>query len=171
VETWDAITARRNVRRFSDQPIGRDELDRILEAGRRSPSSRNWQPWDFVAVTDPDQLTKLAGVWKGAWHVANAGAAIALVAPLIDAEEERTILHFDLGQAVMLMMLAASDQGIGTGHAAVADQGLAREILGFPVDRFCAHMLSLGYPAESPLRPLKKVNRRPFDEVVHRQRW
>jgi nitroreductase len=171
METWDAITSRRNVRQFSDQAIDGGDLDRILEAGRRSPSSRNWQPWDFVVVTDPDQLTKLAGVWKGAWHVAKAKAAIAVIAPGLDTEEERSILHFDLGQAVMSMMLAASDLGIGTGHAAVADQALAQAILGFPDDRFCAHMLSLGYPAEDPLRPLKKVNRRPFNEVVHRQRW
>lgn len=52
METWDAIRARRNVREFSDQPISPDDLDRILEAGRLTPSSRNWQPWDFVAVTD-----------------------------------------------------------------------------------------------------------------------
>ena len=45
VETWDAITARRNVRSFADRPIPAADLDRILEAGRRAPSSQNWQPW------------------------------------------------------------------------------------------------------------------------------
>ena len=103
--------------------------------------------------------------------MANARAAITVVAPNLETESERSILHFDLGQAVMSMMLAAADLGIGTGHAAVTDQDLAREILGFPHDRFCAHMLSLGYPAGDHLHPLKKVNRRPFDQVVHRQHW
>ncbi|HEY3429005.1 MAG TPA: nitroreductase family protein, partial [Acidimicrobiia bacterium] len=74
METWDAIRARRNVREFSEQPINPDDLDRILEAGRLTPSSRNWQPWDFVVVTDPDRLGELAGVWRGAWHVAGARA-------------------------------------------------------------------------------------------------
>jgi nitroreductase len=51
METWDAIRARRNVRRYTGQPIAREHLERICEAGRRAPSSQNWQPWDFVVVT------------------------------------------------------------------------------------------------------------------------
>jgi hypothetical protein len=50
----------------------------------------------------------------------------------------------------MSLMLAATDLGIGTAHAAVADQALARQILGHPADRFCAYLLSLGYPAGEP---------------------
>ena len=49
MQTWDAITSRRNVRSFADRPIPVAELDQILEAGRRAPSSQNWQPWDFTA--------------------------------------------------------------------------------------------------------------------------
>ena len=59
METWDAITARRNVREFTDRPISDVNLDRILEAGRRAPSSKNWQPWDFVLVTDRRVLGEL----------------------------------------------------------------------------------------------------------------
>ena len=58
METWDAIRSRRNVRRYTAEPLPPDHLDQILEAGRRAPSSRNWQPWDFVVVTDRDQLTR-----------------------------------------------------------------------------------------------------------------
>ncbi len=171
METWDAIASRRNIREFSDEAIEGKALDRILEAGRRTPSSRNWQPWDFVVVTDPAQRAELAGVWKGAWHVAGARAVVAIIAPRVESEREQNVLHFDLGQAVMSMMLAAADSGIGTGHAVVADQDLARSILGFPEDRFCAYLISLGFPIDGPLRPLKSVNRRPFQEVVHRDRW
>jgi nitroreductase len=53
----------------------------------------------------------------------------------------------------------------------VQDQELARTILGFPQDRFLAYLISLGYPADGPLRPLTRLNRRPFDDVVHRGRW
>ncbi len=52
METWDAITSRRNVRQFSQQPISPDDLDRILEAARRTPSAGNKQQWDFIVVTD-----------------------------------------------------------------------------------------------------------------------
>jgi nitroreductase len=171
VETWDAIRARRNVRDYADRQITDEHLDQILEAGRRSPSANNWQPWDFVLVTDRDQLIELAKVWQGARHVARSAATIALVAPA-DVEEVRVShLYYDLGQATMSIMLAAADLGIGSGHSSVADQEQARKVLGFPADRFCAYLIGLGYPADRPLAPIRRPNRRPFEEVVHRGRW
>jgi nitroreductase len=169
VETWDAITARRNVRSYTDRPVSGPDLDRILEAGRRAPSSRNTQPWDFVVVTGRDRLVELAKVWRGAGHVAESAATIALVVPIDETGPQR--VEYDLGQATMAMLLAAADAGIGTGHTAVGDQDLARELLGLPADRRCAYLLALGYPADRPLRPIREPNRRPFDEVVHRDRW
>jgi nitroreductase len=171
METWDALRARRNTRSLADRPVAPDDLDRILEAGRRSPSANNWQPWDFVVVTDRDRLAELATVWQGARHVASAAAAIAVVAPVPEDQRQRDLLQFDLGQATMSMMLAAADLGIGTAHAAVADQDRARAAIGFPADRFLAYLVSVGYPTDRPLRPIKNPNRRPFDEVVHRERW
>jgi nitroreductase len=170
VETWDAIRSRRDVRSFTDRPLTDDELDRILEAGRRAPSSRNWQPWDFVVVTDREELAELAQVWQGAGHVARSAATIALIAPIVEGGKQQ-IAYFDLGQAAISMMIAAADLGIGSGHAAVRDQELARHLLGFPEDRFCAHLVPLGVPADRPLAPLRRPDRRPFDEVVHRGRW
>jgi nitroreductase len=171
METWDTITARRNVRSYTDQPIDGAGLDRILEAGRRSPSASNRQKWDFVVVTDHEQLTQLGTVWRGAGHVPGAAAAIVLVLPEPEEERYRLIDQYDLGQATMLMMLTATDLGIGTAHSAVGDQDAARRILGLPDDRQAAYMLALGYPADGPLKPLKRIDRRPFDDVVHRGRW
>ena len=74
METWDAIKARRNVREFEDRPLPEEHLERVLEAGRCAPSSRNWQPWDFVVVSDREQLKELAKVWQGAGHVAHSAA-------------------------------------------------------------------------------------------------
>jgi nitroreductase len=53
----------------------------------------------------------------------------------------------------------------------VSDQELARSILGFPDDRFCAYLMSIGYPKDRPITVIANPNRRPFDEVVHRDRW
>jgi nitroreductase len=171
METWDALRARRNVRMFTPQAIAPPDLDRILDAGRRAPSASNWQPWDFVVVTDRDQLERLAGVWRGAGHIARAAAAVAIVAPRVDDARRAGLLQYDLGQATMAMMIAAADLGIGTGHAAAEDQDLARELLGFPEDRFLAFLFGLGYPADRPLRVIRRPDRRPFDEVVHRGHW
>ncbi len=171
METWEAITARRNVRSYTPDPIEPEDLERILEAGRRTPSSMNRQRWDFVVVTDRDTLEALAGVWQNAGHVATSAATIALVAPTAQEPRDRESIQYDLGQATMSMMLAAADLGIGSAHAAVADQELARRILGFPDDRFCAWLLAFGRPADRPLRPLTRPNRRPLEEVAHRGTW
>lgn len=171
METWDAIRARRNVRSYTSQAIDRADLDRILEAGRRAPSARNWQPWDFVVVTGREELTELARVWRGAGHVAQSAATIALVAPVTGDEHRREGLRYDLGQATMNIMLEAAGLGIGSGHASVADQDLARRLLGFPDDCFLAYLIALGYPADRPLAPIARPDRRPFDEVVHWGRW
>jgi nitroreductase len=171
METWDAISSRRNVRQFEDRPIEDDALDRILEAGRRAPSSRNWQPWDFVVVTDEAQREQLSHVGPGAFHAANAAAVVALVMEDYDEQTLRERARYDLGQATMAMMIAAADQGVGSGHIGVQDQAKAREVLGIPEDRRIAYLLDFGYPADRPLTPIRRLDRRPFDEVVHRERW
>ena len=171
METWDAIRARRNVRSFTDEPIEAAALDQILEAARRTPSSRNWQPWDFVVVTDREQLVELATVWIGAGHIAGSAATIALVVPAYEEARDAAIAQYDLGQATMSIMIAAADLGIGSGHSAVGEQELARRILGLPADRICSYLIALGHPAERPLAPLTRINRRPFEEVVHRDRF
>jgi nitroreductase len=171
METWDAIRARRNVRTYLPDPVADSELDRIAEAGWRAPSASNRQHWDFVIVTDPAQLQELSTVWQGARHIAGAAAAIALVVP--DPPDERTkiIDQYDLGQATTAMTIAATDLGIGTGHSSVGDQEKARAILGVPDDHVVSFLLGIGYPADRPLEPIVKPDRRPFSDVVHRGRW
>jgi nitroreductase len=171
VQTWEAIRSRRNVRSFEDRPIAGDHLDEILESGRRAPSAQNWQPWDFILVRQRDQLLQLSHVWRGAGHVAHSAATIALIAPLATEERQRDRLQYDLGQATMSMMLAAASLGVGSSHSSVGDQDLARSLLSFPEDKFCAYLISLGYPADRPLTLIRNPDRRPFSEVVHRDRW
>jgi nitroreductase len=171
VETWHAIASRRAVRSYTDQPIQKKDLERILEAGRRAPSSVNEQRWDFVVVTGRDRLEKLAKVWRYGRHVASSAATIALITPKAKDPHEGESIAFDLGQAAMSMMIAAADLGIGTGHSSVQDQDLARELLGFPPDRECSYLIALGYAADRALKPLRAPNRRPFTEVVHMDHW
>jgi nitroreductase len=171
METWDAIRARRNVRSYQDRAIAPDHLDRMLEAGRRSPSASNRQQWDFILVTEPATLQELSTVWAGAGHLATSKAAIVLVLPEPEAERYRTIDQYDLGQATLAMMVVAADLGIGSGHSAIGDQEACRRLLGVPPDHTCPYMIAFGYPADRPLRPITTPDRRPFDEVVHRQRW
>ena len=171
METWDAIRARRNVRTYRPDPVAAADLDRIAEAGWRAPSASNRQHWDFVIVTDPEQLRELSTVWRGAGHIAQAPAAIALVVPEPADDRSRVVDQYDLGQATLAMTIAATDLGIGTGHSSVGDQDRARAILGVPEGYVVSFLLGVGYPADRPLKPIVKPNRRPFDEVVHHGRW
>jgi nitroreductase len=171
MEAWDAITARRNVREYTEQLVSDKDLNRIAEAGWRAPSAKNRQAWDFVIVTDKSQLQELSTVWRGAGHIAGAAAAIALVIPEPPDERRRVTDQYDVGQATMAIMLAATDLGIGTGHSSVGEQDKARAILGVPEGYEVAYLLGVGYPADRPLKPIRKPNRRPFEEVVHHGHW
>lgn len=79
LKTWDAIRARRKVRSSRPDQVPDTDLDRIAEAGWRSPPARNQQHWDFVIVTDRNQLEGLSTLWRGAGRIGSAPAAIAFI--------------------------------------------------------------------------------------------
>jgi nitroreductase len=164
----EAIRTQRAIRRFADRPIEPAVLDDIVDAGRRAPSSMNQQRWSFVVVLDRDQLAALSAVGRYADHVAGAAAAIGLVVPDARDPDERESIAFDLGQSAQNIMLRAWDLGVGSAHASVYDETLARRLLGYPDGFRCDVLLSVGYPAAPPTSP---GARRPLEQVVHRERW
>ena len=173
MDVWTAIRTKRMVRRFEARPLDPDHLTRILDAGRHAASSKNQQRWDFVAVEDRVRLEALSKCGPFAGHVAGAAAAVALVTPDPRPAGASTSLMWDLGLASENMMVAAWELGVGSCPATVYDQSIARDVLGFPPDRFCGYVLSFGYPADPSdlTRPPKAGGRRALDEVVHRETW
>jgi nitroreductase len=173
VEVWEAIRTRKAVREFDGRPLGPEHLERILDAGRRAPSSKNEQRWAFVVVTDREKLRALSETGRYASHVAGAGAAVAIVVPEAREDWRRESIAMDSGQAAENMMLAAWELGIGSVHAAVYEEAAARGLLGFPEGWRCDYMLSFGYPADPAelMRPPRAGGRRPLGEVVHRESW
>lgn len=168
MEVFAAVSSQRAVRRFDGRPLPDDAVSRILESGRLAPSSKNEQRWAFVVCTDREHLRELSRIGDYAEHLAGAAAAIALVVPEASEAWERESVAFDLGQSAQNMMLAAWEQGIGSVHAAVYDDPLTRELLGYPEGFRCDVLLSFGYPARKPGPP---ADRKPLDELVHRERW
>ena len=128
----------------------------------------NEQRWAFVLVTKRERLRELARIGEYAEHLAGAAAAVALVVPEAEEDWRRESIAFDLGQCAQDLMLAAWARGIGSVHAAVYDQDLARDLLGHPSDRRCDYVLALGYPASPPTGPGR---RRPLGQLLHRDRW
>jgi nitroreductase len=92
----DAIRLKRAVRKFTDRPLPEETILAILKAGRRSQSSKNTQPWHFIAITDKSTLKALpeCGGWAG--HLAGTALGVAIIHP--DPSEKFQIL-FDIGQA------------------------------------------------------------------------
>ena len=173
MDVWTAIRTKRMVREFEPRPLDAEHLERILDAGRHAGSSKNLQRWDFIVVEERTTLQRLASVGRYAGHVAGAAAAIALVTPDPHAPNAPLSIVWDAGLAAENMLLAAWDLGVGSCPATVYEQDLARDILGYPMDRFCGYLLSFGYPRDRDVlsQPPKAGGRRSLDEVVHRGRW
>lgn len=169
----DAIHAQRAVRTFQDRPIPDEDLEAILEAGRRAPSSKNDQRWAFVMIRDRGRLRRLADTGTYADHVAGAAAAIALVTPESEIDWERESIAYDLGQATQNMMLAAWELGIGSVHAAVYDPEAVRAELNLPAGQRCDYMISLGYP-DPPILDMSRPrtpDRKPLGSLRHDETW
>lgn len=169
MDVWEAIRTKRAVRQYTDQPLPDEVIERILDAGRRSQSSKNTQPWDFIAVRDRETLVQLSKTAQWMGHAAGAALNVVLIAPA----EAATYAHygFDIGQSAAYMQLAAHELGIGSCIGAVADKATARALLGYPEDKELVMTISFGYPADEQRQGMGKAGRRPLDEVVHWDRW
>jgi nitroreductase len=172
METRKAIESRRAVRDFDAKPVPADVVERVLEAGRRAPSSMNEQRWDFILCSDSEHLVALSKVGDYAGHLAGAAFGVALVVPVAEEVWRKESIAFDLGQAAENMMIAAWDLGIGSVHASVYDEDMARELLGYPTDRRCDTILSFGYPKDPGVLELPPSGgRKPLSEILHMEHW
>jgi nitroreductase len=172
MDTWQAINTVRVVRRFSDEAIAPEHLERILNAGRRAGSSKNEQRWTFIVVRDRAALGVLAGVGRYAGHLAGATVAVALITPNATGPKNNSVM-WDLGRAAQNMVLAAWELGIGSVPATVYDHALASRLLGLPPDHRCDFLLSFGHPADPAklTAPNKPGGRLALHEVVREERW
>ncbi len=170
---WEAVRMKRAIRRFDERPLEPAHLERILDAGRRSGSSKNLQRWSFIVCRDRAHLGQLAALGPYAGHLAGAALAIALVTPDPGAPGAAPSILFDLGQAAANMMLVAWELGVGSVPATVYEQALARQLLGYPADRHCEYLLSFGYPANPADldAPPRAGGRASLADLVHAERW
>lgn len=163
----------RVIRQFVDRPLDGDHLDQILNAGRRTASSKNRQDWAFIVIHGREHLRQLAAVGKYADHLAGAATAVALIRP--DARNEHALRTYlwDLGRAAQNMVLAAWELGIGSVPATVYDLDQASRLLGLPDDQRCDFLLSFGYPSDPSqlTAPNRAGGRLPMEAVVHEERW
>jgi nitroreductase len=170
MQVEEAIRTKRAVRQFSPAAIPEATTRQILSAGRRAQSSKNQQPWDFIAIRDREKLRALSRLGKYAGHLAGAAMAVAILTP---DPAERWSIMFDAGQAAAYMQLFAWGEGIASCMATIYEPEKAREFLHFPPDRYLNAAISFGYPQDPAMlsAPPRGSGRRPKEEIFHFDRW
>jgi nitroreductase len=163
----DAIRLKRAVRLFTAEPLPEPAILAILNSGRRAQSSKNTQPWQFIAITDKNILKALSACGEWAGHLEGAALGVAILHP--DPGEKFQVL-FDIGQSAAY---AADARELSVGYRSIYRSDQARQLLGFPEDLHLRIALSFGYPLEVDAlsRPPKPGGRRSLEEVVHWEKW
>ena len=164
-EVFEVVRTVLAVREYQDKPVPDDILRRVVEAGHLSASASNKQPWHFVLVKERDRLRKLGSLVRTGPYIATAAAAIVVAYEKSDSLRGVS----DASRAIQSMILTAWADGVGSNWTGFSGLDAVREEVGLP-DRFeVIAVLPLGYPKRSIGRG--KKNRKPFAEVVSRERF
>ena len=158
METFEAIQKRRSIRSYTGDLVPKEDLERIVDAGRLAPSGNNKQPWHFIVVTDKNMIQKLSITAE--WS-AKAGAMIAVA---MEAASKYWVE--DGSAAVENMLLAAAALGYGTcwleGNALPHEESI-KAWLNIPEDLKLLTLIPVGVPVAWPENKAKK----PLEEVLH----
>ena len=154
MDFYDVIRQRKSVRKYKSDPIPDEVLNRILEAGRIAPSAKNIQPWHFIVVKDPAIKEMVAEASRGQLFMADADVILCGCA-LEDIAWGRmggymSSFAVDLTIAMDHMILAATNEGLGTCWIGAFDEKAAKEVLGVPDNVRIVALTPVGYPAEEP---------------------
>ena len=169
MNVWEAVRTKRAVRQFKPTLLPEDSIQKILNAGRKAQSSKNTQPWHFIAIQDKSTLQALSELGDFAGHLNGAALGVAIITP---HPEERFSIMFDAGQAAACMQLTAWELGTASCLATIYKHDDARKLLGFPDDLHIRIAISFGYPlSEKSSRPPHKAGRRKFEDVIHHDKW
>ena len=179
------------VRRFTDEPVSAESLDRILRNAVRGPSAGFSQGQAFLVLTDPEDLKRFWTV-AGAAAAESVAAAPLVIVPMsckrvyldryalpdkgwIDRDEKRwpvPFWHIDTGMAALLILLTVVDEGLGALYFGIVPEAVPafREAFGVPDDHEPIGAIAIGHNAEPAPRDLR-ARRRPAADVVHYGRW
>lgn len=179
MDTHECIKTRRSMRKYLEDPVPEEKLNRVLEAIQWSPSWTNTQPWEVIVVDDPAIKARL----QEAVPETNPSRKAVVAAPLVLAlcgragksgfyGDRPVTMHgdwamFDLGIACQNACLAAWAEGLGTVHLGLLDHAKAGAALGLPEDVKLYELLPLGLPGKEGKAP----PRRELSEFVHKNRF
>jgi nitroreductase len=173
-EILNLINKRQSDRKYSDKPVEKEKLERIIEAGRMAPSACNAQPWKFIVVTDPELVLKVADAASAKLIGMNSCVAQAPVILVIVREKPNmsskvgaTIKNkdyslIDIGIATENICLQAKAEGIGSCIIGWFDERQIRNLLEIPKSKRVELIITLGYS----LSEQREKRRKPAEETV-----
>lgn len=178
MDVIEAIKTRRSVRAWSNQNIPDDILQKILEAGRWSPSPLNSQPWHFIVIREKSTIEELCVNAKEGAYLKNSNVCIVFTVEKQNVNNATNEVHAELvawlnkhdqftysaSCALENMWLTAWGLGIG-GVWVTVDDPSTRLILNIPETQVIIGSLALGYPLGSPI-PHREQDRKPLSEMV-----
>ena len=163
MEAIEVLKTRRSVRAYTRAPVPRKIIEDIVDCGRLAPTANNVQPWEFVVVTDPELLRKIAGTADYGRFIADAPVCV-----VVQSKETKYYLE-DGSAATENILLAARAHGLGSCWVAGDKKPYATEIcrlVGAPRGYKLISLVPIGYPAESP-----EKSKRPLSDVLHWEKY
>ena len=173
-DTLDLINSRQSDRKYSDKPVEKEKLERIIEAGRMAPSACNAQPWKFIVVTDPELVLKIADAASAKLigmnsFVAQAPAIMVIVRekPNMSSKVGATIKNkdyslIDIGIATENICLQAKAEQLGSCIIGWFDERQIKKLLKIPKSKRVELIITLGYS----LSDQREKRRKPAAETV-----
>lgn len=151
----DLLRSRRSVRKYQEKPVEAEKVDLLIEAALRAFSSHNSQPWEFVVVTDPEMLSRLAKARpSGSTFLENAKLAFVVCADI-----SKTDLWVENASiAATILHLTAADIGLGSCWVQIRTRdhdsqksasAYVAELLNLREGLEVESIISMGYPAEN----------------------
>lgn len=162
----EVIKIRRSIRDYKDKPIPKDILEKIVDAARFAPTARAEEPWEFIVITQPETLRKIADMGENARFLAKAGACIAVF-----CRDTKYYLE-DGCAATQNILLAATYFGIASCWVAGDKKPYCAQInslLNVPASLKLISLISLGYPESEKAFRIK--DKRRLDEVMRWERF
>ena len=156
MDVQEAISRRRSIRRFSQEPVEETVLYELIGSARLAPSASNLQPLQYMPVWQPELLDAVFDCTKWAGYLPDyapkAGRKpMAYIIILVNEEIRKQGADTDAGAAVQNILLAAVEKGLGTCWIGSVDRPQITELLGIPENCRIHSLVALGYPAESPV--------------------
>jgi nitroreductase len=156
MNVYEAVIKRRTIRRFKQDPISFEILEKIVNAGRLAPSGANLQPVECVVADIPDLVVKVFETLAWAGYISPAGnppegqRPVAYIIVLTNNNKNEGDCVRDVAAAIENMILVALEEGIGSCWLGSIDRVKLKSILKLPEHINIDSVVALGYSDESP---------------------